>query len=469
MVTDSTILSTFDVTSLYSNIPHKLGLEAIKYWLNKHPSLLKERFNKEFITEGISLILNNNNFDFGNRHFSQIKGTCMGSKIGPVYAILTLAYLEETKLYPKVKESYSEEYADYIIKQWKRYIDDVFLLWKKDEGDIIDFHRLINSLCDDIQFTMEHSETKIPFLDVLVMKRGRYIVTDIYAKPTNTKTFLHFKSCHDKHIKKNISYNLARRICTIVTDPILRHARLKEVTEDLKKRGYPMGLIKQGITKAESLDIDTLRTPREKDDTTNIITFVNTNNPNNVNFFSNIIAKNKQFFQQDPTMNEIIQGTKLINAKRQPANLKKLLTRAKFDSNDTFKVTKCGKSRCLLCPIIIEGESFTFKGNNKRFYPKANMTCDTKNVIYVIICQGCEEIYIGETKNSLKTRLAWHRSCILHPHLRVQYVSSHLETCGNSKFWFFPLFKMKSADTGRRKLMESYFIKLYSPRLNVAP
>ena len=41
----------------------------------------------------------------------------MGSKIGPVYDILTLAYLEETKLYPKVKESYSEEYAGSIEKK----------------------------------------------------------------------------------------------------------------------------------------------------------------------------------------------------------------------------------------------------------------------------------------------------------------------------------------------------------------
>jgi hypothetical protein len=50
---------------------------------------------------------------------------------------------------------------------------------------------------------------------------------------------------------------------------------------------------------------------------------------------------------------------------------------------------------CQLCPDIIEGESFTFKGNNKRCFPNANMTCDTKNVIYVLVCNGCDEIYLG--------------------------------------------------------------------------
>ena len=32
-----TILTTFDVVGLYSNIPHEYGLEAIEYWLDKFP------------------------------------------------------------------------------------------------------------------------------------------------------------------------------------------------------------------------------------------------------------------------------------------------------------------------------------------------------------------------------------------------------------------------------------------------
>lgn len=32
-----TILVKFDVNSLYTNIPHDLGLEAIYYWLDNHP------------------------------------------------------------------------------------------------------------------------------------------------------------------------------------------------------------------------------------------------------------------------------------------------------------------------------------------------------------------------------------------------------------------------------------------------
>ena len=39
-VPESTILVSFDVTSLYTNINHELGVKAIAYWINKHPESL---------------------------------------------------------------------------------------------------------------------------------------------------------------------------------------------------------------------------------------------------------------------------------------------------------------------------------------------------------------------------------------------------------------------------------------------
>ena len=42
-----TILASFDIEALYSNIPHKLGLEAVKYWIEKYPDTLNSRFYKK--------------------------------------------------------------------------------------------------------------------------------------------------------------------------------------------------------------------------------------------------------------------------------------------------------------------------------------------------------------------------------------------------------------------------------------
>ena len=56
-VPENTLLASFDVESLYSNIPHELGIEAIKYWLRKLPSDTPSRFHKKIIIEGIEFIL----------------------------------------------------------------------------------------------------------------------------------------------------------------------------------------------------------------------------------------------------------------------------------------------------------------------------------------------------------------------------------------------------------------------------
>ena len=74
-----TILTAFDFVRLYSSIPHEYSLEAIEYWLDKFPESLNPRFLKEFSLESIKFILENNNLNFDNEYFNQIKGTAMGT------------------------------------------------------------------------------------------------------------------------------------------------------------------------------------------------------------------------------------------------------------------------------------------------------------------------------------------------------------------------------------------------------
>ena len=77
---------TFDVTNLYSNIPHELGKQAISFWIEKYPETLHPRFNKKIIKNGIGLILNNNSFQF-NVNYIQTLGTVMGTKIASKYLL----------------------------------------------------------------------------------------------------------------------------------------------------------------------------------------------------------------------------------------------------------------------------------------------------------------------------------------------------------------------------------------------
>jgi hypothetical protein len=45
------------VRSLYTNIPHDLGIFAITVWLENKRNIVQDRFSKEFILETVKIIL----------------------------------------------------------------------------------------------------------------------------------------------------------------------------------------------------------------------------------------------------------------------------------------------------------------------------------------------------------------------------------------------------------------------------
>ena len=168
-------------------------------------------------------------------------------------------------------------------------------------------------------------------------------------------------------------------------------------------------------------------------------------------------------------MNDILQANTIIKSKRQPPNLKRLLTRAKFEENiQIATINKCNRPNCGLCKCMIVDNSFNSK-YGKTYYVTTSMGFDAKNLIYVMQCTRCDEEYIGETGDSLRHRMTVHRQQIRNSNFRILHVSNHIATCARNcetPFKLFPLYKMKEADTTIRKMKESYFIDLFKPKLN---
>lgn len=166
----NSLLVTFDVTSLYTNIPHDFGLQAIKFWIEKHPELIPRDFSPDFILDSIQFILENNTFHFDGDFYKQIKGTAMGTKMAPTYSILAMGYFEEI-LYQKVEKELDQKISEHLKHFWKRYLDDCFIFWEESEKDLHEFHSFLNTLNPNIQFTMEFSDCSISFLDIMVFKK----------------------------------------------------------------------------------------------------------------------------------------------------------------------------------------------------------------------------------------------------------------------------------------------------------
>ncbi len=119
-------------------------------------------------------------------------------------------------MYAGFEQMFGPEGKEYIVKNVKRFLDDVFCLWDNDTfGDVTILFDMINDLDPNIKFTIGKNNSQIAFLDILVKKSGNSLNTDIYYKPTDSKSYLDFNSCYTRNTKANVPYNLARRICTI--------------------------------------------------------------------------------------------------------------------------------------------------------------------------------------------------------------------------------------------------------------
>ena len=231
------------------------------------------------------------------------------------------------------------------------------------------------------------------------------IETDIYYKETDSKQYLLFYSCHPRHTKINIPYDLARRLRTIISEAKVLEKRIRELNSFLSKQNYPKQIIEHGLQQAMSLDKNLFRTVKAKPEE-NIVPYVSTYNPRDPEMFR-VIMDNLPILQEDENMRNILWKHRILKRKRQPYNLKPLLTKAKFTSNDTCEVRKCTRPNCGLCTYLLQGNSFAFNCE-MNFKIHKNVSCDAKNVIYVMKCRGCGDEYIGETGNCLRKGVTAH-------------------------------------------------------------
>ena len=153
---------------------------------------------------------------------------------------------------------------------------------------------------------------------------------------------------------------------------------------------------------------------------------------------------------------------KFINCKLQAPNLCK----SSFPpSNSNSGVKNCGKS--FVCgQYVKEDIEDTFKTVNKKFEIRVPFSCESKNLIYAVICSGCKEEKIGQTQTMLKERLNTCRQHIGKPEIQQIDVESHTSTCGGGNFKVLAFFTIREDSKILIELYETYFIEKLKPELN---
>ena len=88
---------TLDITSLYTNIPHEGGLEALRHYLQQYSSSSSPP--DQLILDLTEFIMKNNYFSFENDYYLQMSGTSMGTICALNYANLFVGFFETNLFY----------------------------------------------------------------------------------------------------------------------------------------------------------------------------------------------------------------------------------------------------------------------------------------------------------------------------------------------------------------------------------
>ena len=104
---------------------------------------------------------------------------------------------------------------------------------------------------------MEKSQTRLPFLDIMINKSGTKICMDIYNKPTDSRW-----SNHPWHCLRNIPFSLARRICTVDENENVKEKCFKELKRTLLEQKYPNSSIEASTLRAREIPPEILRQPK---------------------------------------------------------------------------------------------------------------------------------------------------------------------------------------------------------------
>ena len=290
---------------------------------------------------------------------------------------------------------------------------------------------------------------------------------NLYTKPTDKHQHLLYSSCHPLHTKKAIPFSLALRLRRICSTDETFNLRAAQLTTYLLKRGYKRNFVTKQIQRAANIPRTIALQTKDVNKPTRV-PFITNFNPS-LPHISNIIKKHYHLLLSSDRCKKVFPHLPVVAFKRSP-NLRDLLVSAKLSSNSTNPHPqlpsgsyRCGKN-CATCPYISDGlTNYTFFSTGETRSIKSNLTCETKNLIYMIQCNRCNLQYIGETKRRLKDRFNEHRRTIDNPNTKSKPTTAaeHFLTAPNhtaNDMQLIPIEKVFSNRDSVRKAREAFLI-----------
>ena len=142
---------------------------------------------------------------------------------------------------------------------YKRYIDDILILWPHSETDLSKFLSAMNNFHPSIKFTCEFNLNRITFLDLNIYKGPNFLSTkkldvETHIKPTNRQAYIHAHSHHPPGASKGVAIGELKRYFRTNSQNSTFNKFKAQHMRNLRKRGYSHGFINNYTNKINFLD-----------------------------------------------------------------------------------------------------------------------------------------------------------------------------------------------------------------------
>ncbi|XP_067134131.1 uncharacterized protein [Centruroides vittatus] len=171
---DNEVGTVMDYESLYRSIKiESCKVALLDFMHSKSPDLAN--YNNDLI-ELANLVCYESSFAFNSRQYKQNRGVPMGSPMSGLLCELVLRRLEKSVIGGFMND----------IMYFKRYVDDVLVIWKNDQK-IEEFINRINNNDDGLMLKIEQTcSSRIHLLDIDIEFKEGHLITKVYVKPTHS-------------------------------------------------------------------------------------------------------------------------------------------------------------------------------------------------------------------------------------------------------------------------------------------
>ena len=377
---------------------------------------------KKWIIDLVKLSLRSSIGQFGESFYRQKNGVPTGGSLCVQLANICVYYIMR-------KHVYSNEHLMEKITSLKRFIDDGAGFYSGTKRQYSEWINQVNSLLSkdglniDEHVIMDPQEF-VSFLDIqFTFDNDGKLQTDLYVKPTDSRSYLQYGSAHSNHTFSGIVHSQCLRLRRIINNNERLSTRLEELKTCFLNSNYPKNMVNNITKKVSTLE---RQLPKSRNSSNSSI--IVPTSPKKIRVISTygndtelvgIAKKFEPSLASTPSLSGTSSSSNAAESSPTTPKLFKYVKRTGSSLRSTLVKVKnlalnknrghtrpCRRKNCQCCRLISEKDVYRING---KVIKPCSGSCTTYNIIYCIRCKICNKYYVGRSVRQLNVRIGEHR------------------------------------------------------------